>query len=641
MSILSVDPATMEAGPYEGMSPAEIARERERQHAEALARARAMGRKYSDEQPRDEQGRWSEQGGGGDAWVDRRGEPVRVEWHTDPKNPERQITNRIENRAYTMERLPNHDRFALGYYDYGRIMHGQWLGMGWAADQAEAEQRIADEEEWTRGKSRKYSEDQPRDDQGRWTSGGGGGSEVPAGYPENATRFWPPAVDLAGQYERFEDFKHDYQLNNYHGTYWHLTNDPEFTVSSTYEPTEASSLAFAPGGETEHGALMVTTDVGNWQEELGGTRAYAAEITLPDAKPGVDFRDTTRGFGQEIYVSSPEKAQIVQVVSIEEAIRINDEMYAGGGLPQNDEELRQVWDLAHPSRKSFGDPGNTQERVEGGRFGPAQGTTVSEGDGTTTAVSPGAILITGERSEVARQIVEHLAPQPQPAMNTEARHWDYNLAVANQVRSPSPLYESQVREAVAGVQSRFSEMVGLLGDAAPVYITAVGKMASPAGPGDVGGDPHLNGEFLQGTNVIVMYDHTQFLPEGKSPLPTTDTQAPVPDAYISCQSISDIATHEFAHDVWFNGLAEETQREFGRLFIQYDRGIMEEASTPPREQITYYAGNNTWELFAESFTVVSDPKYDRAAYESRVGDTGMAVLDYVQGVIENPEAHWR
>lgn len=78
-----------------------------------------------------------------------------------------------------------------------------------------------------------------------------------------------PLINLAKHYKTFEEFFHDYQLYNYHGIYWHLTDNPNFQIDPKYSPSDLSTLAI--GGSKEPG-LMVTTDLANWYStfrELG------------------------------------------------------------------------------------------------------------------------------------------------------------------------------------------------------------------------------------------------------------------------------------------------------------------------------------------------------------------------------------
>ena len=166
-------------------------------------------------------------------------------------------------------------------------------------------------------------------------------------------RSWRPIFELAQQYDTFDDFRHDWVVKNYHGTYWHVTSDPNFKIDPHYIPREGSSMGMGEGGPSEGpGALEVTVDPQNWGAVFEGTRKYIARIELGDAKPGVDFQDTTRGFGHEIWVNNIDKAKVTKVYPWKQGIAANRRLYEGGGLPQSEEELRAIWERAHPEEET-------------------------------------------------------------------------------------------------------------------------------------------------------------------------------------------------------------------------------------------------------------------------------------------------
>jgi hypothetical protein len=96
---------------------------------------------------------------------------------------------------------------------------------------------------------------------------------------------------------------------------------------------------------------MVTEDVGLWNETLNPesgprTRNYAAEIDLSGMEYGVDYQVTTRGFGNEIFVFTPEKAEVVRTIPLDDAIQASDE-YFNEILPQSKSELLDLYNKAH------------------------------------------------------------------------------------------------------------------------------------------------------------------------------------------------------------------------------------------------------------------------------------------------------
>lgn len=168
-------------------------------------------------------------------------------------------------------------------------------------------------------------------------AGEGGGGRGPLG--RNSLR---PLAKLATHYKSFEAFESDYQLKNYHGLYWHLTDNPNFALNPGQIPRDASTMA---GEGTGQPGLMVTTDISNWRETLGETRQYAALIDLGDLNPNVDYQNVARGFGHEIFVNKPDGARVISVHPIAKAERISDRNYSEV-LPNSSEELRAVYDWA-------------------------------------------------------------------------------------------------------------------------------------------------------------------------------------------------------------------------------------------------------------------------------------------------------
>lgn len=151
-----------------------------------------------------------------------------------------------------------------------------------------------------------------------------------------------PLYKLASHYSSFKDFEMDYITKNFHGLYWHLTDNPNFKIDSTKSPRDASSLSSGNGTA----GLMVTTHIENWAETLGKTRTHAALIDLSDLKPNVDYRHTSRGFGHEIFVFKPEKAKVIKVVPINQAKRLSDYFYKNT-LPKSSQELENVYNTSH------------------------------------------------------------------------------------------------------------------------------------------------------------------------------------------------------------------------------------------------------------------------------------------------------
>ena len=158
-----------------------------------------------------------------------------------------------------------------------------------------------------------------------------------------------PLIKLANRYNTFEEFERDYQGKNYHGIYWHLTNQPNFQINPTQSPTDLSTLSF---GQSKTPGLMVSTDLSNWYATFRGTRKYAAQIDLSDLTPDVDYRHVGRGFGHEIFVFKPEKAKVVKTYPIKNALAINLRDYKEV-FPQSQDALKKLYWFAKQKNSSL------------------------------------------------------------------------------------------------------------------------------------------------------------------------------------------------------------------------------------------------------------------------------------------------
>ena len=189
---------------------------------------------------------------------------------------------------------------------------------------------------------------QPRDEYGQWATQGG--------------TILDPLRAEAAKYPTFDAFSRAYQVEIKHGLYWHVTADKDFVVDPTKGPRDMSSAAT---GGTSPGELMVTSDLARWLAEYPSEdRPYVARIDLSAVAPE-DYRSVSRGFGNEFIVSDPGKAEVVGTYSRNRAKAIDREYDAA--LPQNEEQLRAVWEVAHkitPPRSRY--PG--QPRDEKGQF---------------------------------------------------------------------------------------------------------------------------------------------------------------------------------------------------------------------------------------------------------------------------------
>jgi hypothetical protein len=140
----------------------------------------------------------------------------------------------------------------------------------------------------------------------------------------------------------FEEFERDFQREIKHGLYWHWTNDPNFQIDPTKGPRDMSSIS---DGGMDVGKLMITSHLSNWADYGAGGkgRAFAAIIDMSNV-PRNGYRQVSRGFGNEFFISDPSQAKVTKVVSRANAFRIDREHHKM--LPKSEEELKRFYDNA-------------------------------------------------------------------------------------------------------------------------------------------------------------------------------------------------------------------------------------------------------------------------------------------------------
>ena len=151
----------------------------------------------------------------------------------------------------------------------------------------------------------------------------------------------------------FDDFEKDYIIQIKHGTYWHITDNPNFTIDPNKGPRDMSSLA--TGKETP-GKLMVTTHLENWIAEYPD-RKYAAEIDMSQVNKK-DYYQVKRGFGNEFWVDNPSNAKVIRVLPINKALQLSK--YRHNKLPQSQESLEQFFQNIHEQYQKYLDDKNKQ-----------------------------------------------------------------------------------------------------------------------------------------------------------------------------------------------------------------------------------------------------------------------------------------
>lgn len=135
----------------------------------------------------------------------------------------------------------------------------------------------------------------------------------------------------------FENFEKDFSMEIKHGTYWHITDDPNFQIDLNKGPRDMSSMS--PTSAPSSRGLMVTTHLENWVSVFS-SRKYVAEIDLSDVDRK-DYHQVSRGFGNEFFISDPSKARVIRVLPLQQALKLN--RYRHGVLPKSREELENFY----------------------------------------------------------------------------------------------------------------------------------------------------------------------------------------------------------------------------------------------------------------------------------------------------------
>jgi len=144
----------------------------------------------------------------------------------------------------------------------------------------------------------------------------------------------------------FEEFEHNFLGQIKHGTYWHITDNPNFTIDPLKGPRDMSSMST---GKMTPGALMITSHLENWIPEYPD-RKWVAEIDM-SAVDMNDYSQVKRGFGNEFYVKNPSKARVVRVIPVAQALKID--RYRHNKIPQSSEVLETFYNNIWTNYKAF------------------------------------------------------------------------------------------------------------------------------------------------------------------------------------------------------------------------------------------------------------------------------------------------
>ena len=120
----------------------------------------------------------------------------------------------------------------------------------------------------------------------------------------------------------FEEFKKDFLREIKHGKYYHVTDNPNFSIDKLKGSKDMSSMG---GGSFEPNTLMMTSDLDNWTDFYGKDRPFVVELDVSGV-PREDYEQVNRGFGNEFFVKNADNVKIKKILPVDEAIK-RDNVY--------------------------------------------------------------------------------------------------------------------------------------------------------------------------------------------------------------------------------------------------------------------------------------------------------------------------
>jgi len=164
-------------------------------------------------------------------------------------------------------------------------------------------------------------------------------------------RFRPQSLSgLAAEALKFNsinEFEHSFLGEVRHGTYWHVTDDPNFVIDPDKGPRDMTSGAMYQ--VARKGDLMVTSDLSHWAKYYKD-RKYVAEIDLSSLSPR-EYSQVKRGCGNEFYISDASKARVIRVLPLREALKIDE--YRNKRLPSSSEKLMEFYNRVWQEYNEF------------------------------------------------------------------------------------------------------------------------------------------------------------------------------------------------------------------------------------------------------------------------------------------------
>lgn len=274
-------------------------------------------------------------------------------------------------------------------------------------------------------------------------------------------------------------------------------------------------------------------------------------------------------------------------------------------------------------QKSFGDPGNTQDRVEGGRFGPAQGgtATATEERAPSTTPTPEFKSISAAQDYVSSRYgyadFTGIKDEDLPALQSV-------VATIDRLAAEFPQTTGALNQQGTGeTQWRFGGIGTYASPGCPRAVLELGADAWGSTRNSVGGteDRPYSGPYI--------WLNPDGFSEGSGLLGEI--------GFTFGNGVEEAAIHEFAHVV--EATTPDAERAFDRALAEvysYDHPRV----SVGRDVSIYAAGNDHRETYAEVFTVLhTDGGLDRlpsAAARERVEDLQRATQEQWEGMQLHP-----
>lgn len=163
-----------------------------------------------------------------------------------------------------------------------------------------------------------------------------------------------PLAQEARKFDNADDFRKNFTVEGNRGTFFHLTDDPNFKISKDIAPSDLSSIANGKGAQK---GLMVTGDLD--AEAVSGLGREFVAIIDTTKLPTNKKSQVARGFGNEIFIDADnlDDVGVVKVVPIEEARKIaTEQQELLAGTFQTKEDFARFYDKANGVQEITGSP---------------------------------------------------------------------------------------------------------------------------------------------------------------------------------------------------------------------------------------------------------------------------------------------